>query len=81
MSDTVRRTRTGETPENNWVEATSAELNASLEVNINAKGMYQYSVKFFFRGADELLAHAVHQAVEFDKQFRSAFPTPSAGDK
>ena len=52
-------------------------MASALEVTMNAKGLYQYSAKLYFRDVEDLLARGCDLAEQLDRQFRAAFPTPS----
>lgn len=76
MAITKVTTRSSENPEHRFMETVEGGQPPSLEVTMNAKGLYQYAVKFYFRDAADLLENGSEVARQFDQQFRLAFPTP-----
>ena len=69
-------TRTGEAPENNFVETATNDTHSCVEVSVTAKGFYQYAAKFYYASVDDLLAQAVEDVARFDAQFRQQFLVP-----
>lgn len=69
-------TRQGESPDQNFVEVTDYGLSPHVEVNINSKGTYQYSIKLYFRDSADLAENAVSIISAFDAAFRAKFPLP-----
>jgi hypothetical protein len=46
----------------------------NIAVWVNAKGGYQYSVRFQYTSNEELLTCGIHDLQEFDEKFRASFP-------
>lgn len=77
MTMTPARKREGQTPDNMFVEYAEPAAASSVEITMNAKGQYVYTLKLYFAptlSPVELLA----QAKAFDVQFKQQYPTPAS---
>lgn len=79
---TKKVVRTGSAADQNFTETTEGTdyLQNTLEVSVNAKGYYQYSIKFSFASAEDLAANGTTLAAEFDQRFRAKFVPPNRSE-
>jgi hypothetical protein len=61
-----------------YLEVTEGATPSSLEVSMNARGLYQYTVKLYIgEPTVEALEAALATVQQLDRRFRRAIPTPA----
>lgn len=73
----IVRKREGQAPENMFIESALEPASSSVEISVNAKGLYQYTLKLYVPSDADLL-DVVNRMRAFDVHFRAQFPVPVA---